>query len=114
MILWIDSQLSPHLAPWITEQFGVEAHSLSHLGLLSAADREVFDAARESGATVLTKDRDFVEILDRLGPPPQVLWVTCGNTSNQYLRVLFALLLPSALELLEAGEALVEIADASP
>jgi hypothetical protein len=30
----------------------------------------------------MTKDRDFVEMLQRLGPPPKVAWVTCGNTSN--------------------------------
>jgi len=27
MILWIDAQLSPHLAPWLKERFGLEAFS---------------------------------------------------------------------------------------
>ena len=26
MILWIDAQLSPALAPWIAEQFGIETY----------------------------------------------------------------------------------------
>ena len=66
---------------------------------------------REAGAVVLTKDTDFSLLLERLGPPPQVLWVTCGNTSNAHLRGVLAATLPNALELLEAGEPLVEITD---
>ena len=31
---------------------------------------------------MITKDRDFVELLGRLGPPPKIIWITCGNTSN--------------------------------
>ena len=57
----------------------------------------------------MTKDSDFVLLLDRLGPPPQVIWVTCGNTSNARLREILTNTLPKALELLDAGERLVEI-----
>lgn len=34
-------------------------------------------------AIVLTKDDDFLKLLDRFGPPPKVVWVTIGNTSTQ-------------------------------
>ena len=34
----------------------------------------------------MTKDSDFVLLLDKLGAPPQVIWVTCGNTSNARLK----------------------------
>ena len=27
MILWVDAQLSPHLAPWLSDNFDVEAFS---------------------------------------------------------------------------------------
>ena len=43
-------------------------------------------AAREAGAIVMTKDGDFIELLAQHGSPPQVVWVTCGNTSNERLR----------------------------
>ena len=82
------------------------------LGLINAKDPEIFDAAREANAIVLTKDSDFAILLDRLGPPPKVLWLRCGNTSNANLRRLLSQLLAPALQLLEAGEALVEIAEA--
>ena len=112
MILWIDAQLSPHLAPWLTEHFEVEAFSARWLGLRDAKDYEIFAKAREANAVVMTKDDDFVALLEREGPPPQVLWITAGNTSNEHLRSLFAKTLKDALELLRQGETLVEIRDA--
>lgn len=57
----------------------------------------------------MTMDIDFVRLLDRYGPPPRVIWVTCGNTSNDSLKSILERSLPSALDLLNAGEALVEV-----
>jgi predicted nuclease of predicted toxin-antitoxin system len=111
LIIWIDAQLSPALAPWITQQFGVDTVSVRRLGLLEAKDPEIFSAAREADAIVLTKDEDFVTLLERRGPPPRVLWVTCGNSSNEHLRQVLTATLLNALELINAGEVLVEIRD---
>jgi predicted nuclease of predicted toxin-antitoxin system len=111
LIIWVDAQLSPALAPWLTQQFGVDAVSVRRLGLLEARDPEIFSAAREANAIMLTKDVDFVILLERLGPPPLVLWVTCGNTSNAHLRRVLGTTLENALGLLSAGEVLVEISD---
>ena len=61
----------------------------------------------------MSKDRDFVALLERHGPPPQVIWMTCGNTSNQRLRDVLRRSLPETVKLLEDGEALVEIGDRS-
>ncbi len=113
MILWVDAQLSPHLAPWLTEHFDVEAFSARRLGLRDAKDREIFAKARDDGAVVMSKDLDFVRLVEQEGPPPQVLWITAGNTSNAYLKELFAKTLAPALELIRQGEPLVEISDAS-
>lgn len=112
MILWIDAQLSPRLALWITENLGIEAHPARNLGLLHAKDREIYRAAREANAVIMTKDRDFLVLLERFGSPPQVLWITCGNTSNARLRQILQDALSVALKLLEQGESLVEISDA--
>ena len=114
MIIWVDAQLSPHLAPWLHQQLGLEAYSAAKLELRNAKDPEIFQAARRAGTVVLTKDQDFVLLLEALGPPPQVLWISCGNTSNAYLKGLLAQTLPRALNLLARGEALVEIRDAFP
>jgi predicted nuclease of predicted toxin-antitoxin system len=112
LIIWIDAQLSPDLASWISANFRVEAHPVRDLGLHRAKDREIYQAAREVGAVVMTKDSDFLELLERFGPPPQVLWITCGNTSNERLRQVLQSALSPALKLLERGESLVEISDA--
>ena len=92
MICWIDAQLSPQLASWLATRFGVTAYAVRDLGLRDATDREIFDAVRTAGAVVITKDRDFPELLARLGPPPQVIWVTCGNTSNARMHQIFEIL----------------------
>jgi predicted nuclease of predicted toxin-antitoxin system len=78
------------------------------LGLRDATDRAIFFAARNASAILLTKDSDFLRLLDELGSPPKVIWLTCGNTSNARLKQILSSTLPQALSLLQS-EQLVEI-----
>jgi len=73
--------MSPAIATWISN-YAVSAVAIRDLGLRDVEDMEIFEATREEKAVVMTKDSDFVLLLDKLGPPPQVIWVTCGNTSK--------------------------------
>jgi predicted nuclease of predicted toxin-antitoxin system len=57
----------------------------------------------------MTKDSDFVALVEREGPPPQIIWLTCGNTSNVYVRVLLTNTWHRVGALLAAGEPLVEL-----
>ena len=109
MKFWIDAQLSPALAPWLSNTFAVEAFSIQRLGLRDASDERIFFAARAEKAIVITKDKDFVQLLERLGPPPQVIWVTCGNISNAQMRHVLRQDFQSRLLLLQQGKSLVEI-----
>lgn len=111
MTFWIDAQLPPRLARWLEATFDVKAFSLYDLGLRDAQDIEIFENARQNGARaiIVTKDRDFVDLVLRLGTPPQILWLACGNISNRALQTLFVSTFSIAVELLEAGEAVVEI-----
>ena len=111
-MIWVDAHLSPALARWITAEFQHPAQAVRDLGLRQAKDAQIFAAARQPGIIMLTKDSDFIELVERLGPPPQVLWLTCGNTSEAALRLLLKSALPRALELLAQGEPLVEISGA--
>lgn len=112
MTIWVDEQISPAVAAWIAQEIGTPALAVRDLGLARATDREIFLAARKAEAIVITKDQDFVRLLGRFGPPPSVIWITCGNTSNAYLRDALRARLASALRLIDSGEALVEISDA--
>jgi len=59
----------------------------------------------------MTKDRHFVELLRAKGPPPALILITCGNTSNAKLREVLSLTLTDAIRLIESSEPLVEIGD---
>jgi predicted nuclease of predicted toxin-antitoxin system len=109
MIFWIDAQLPPILADWLAANYGVQARALRDLGLRDATDTEIFVAAKNPKHVIVSKDSDFVELVTRDGPPPQLLWITCGNVSNQHLQELFGKTFPQALELLRGGEAIVEL-----
>lgn len=111
MKLWLDAQLSPALAQWLRCELNTEAAAVRDLGLRDAKDIEIFQRAKEADAVVMTKDSDFVDLLERFGPPPKVLWVTCGNTSNERMREILRARLLQAMALFDAGEALVEISE---
>jgi predicted nuclease of predicted toxin-antitoxin system len=111
VIIWVDAQLSPALAPWLTAEFGVEAFSARFVDMARAKDPEIYSAAREADVVVLTKDSDFVALQERLGPPPSLLWVRCGNTSNAHIKQVLRRTFLTACALLTAGETLVEITD---
>jgi predicted nuclease of predicted toxin-antitoxin system len=113
-VVWVDAHLSPAIAAWLSNEFGVAAVPLRDLGLRDAEDPVIFAAARIATAVIMTKDYDFVQLLERLGPPPQVIWLTCGNTSNARMRELLHVAWPRIRELLDAGESLVEISEPSP
>ncbi len=109
MTIWVDAQMSPAMAAWISSNFAVSAVAIRDLGLRDVEDEGIFRAAKQENVVVMTKDRDFVLLLDRLGAPPQVIWITCGNTSNARLKEILTNTLLKTLELLDSGERLVEI-----
>ncbi|WP_394753219.1 DUF5615 family PIN-like protein [Crenothrix sp.] len=45
MIYWVDAQLPPQLAKWLTQTFKVEAYALRDLGLRDAEDACIFQKA---------------------------------------------------------------------
>ena len=87
MKLWIDAQLSPAIAAWINRTFDdIEAESVRALGLHDAADIEIFEEAKKADVVVMSKDDDFIQLIEQMGTPPKLIWVTCGNTSNARMR----------------------------
>ena len=110
MTIWIDAQLSPSLALWINQHFeGLEASSLVRLGLRDASDLEIYQRAKDSNAVLMTKDDDFARLLQVHGPPPSIILLTCGNTSNARMREILSKQLLLVVRLIKSGEPLVEI-----
>ena len=106
--IWLDAHLSSRLARWLSDTFSVQAAAVRDLGFRQAEDPDIFFAARKVEAIVVTKDNDFVELLERHGSPPKIIWLTCGSTSEAALREIFTANFPEALRLFDSGDDLVE------
>lgn len=108
-MIWLDAQLPPRLAQWLREDLGYDAQALRELGLKDAEDQQIFDRGRKAKAVILTKDKDFTDLVGRFGPPPAVLWLRCGNTSEPRLKQILSTHLGEALAFIESGDSIVEI-----
>lgn len=109
--IWIDAQLPPALARWLQAELEADAVHIADLGLLSAQDPTIFSVGRDAKrrVVILTKDDDFPKLVNQHGPPPQVVWLRCGNVRNRELRSIVLAAWPRARAHLAAGEALIEI-----
>ena len=54
MTIWIDAQLSPAIAQWISQNFPMDAIALRDIGLRDAEDAEIFAAAKKAEVIVMT------------------------------------------------------------
>lgn len=111
MRLWLDNQLSPALVAWLTSTFGFDVTHVRDIGLARAGDREIFAAASARADAIMTKDKDFAELVARLGPPPAVILISRGNSSTSALIELLRAPLSDAADRVASGEALVVIGD---
>ena len=96
--IWVDAHLSPAIATWIENTFKISAFALRDVGLRDAEDLDIFEAAKAQDVIFMTKDSDFVDLVDRLDAPPKIIWLTCGNTSNIRLKEILNATLLDALE----------------
>ena len=113
MKIWLDAHIPPGLRVWLSENFDIEAIPLRELELREAKDIDIYRRAASEGAIIMSKDSDYAELSSVFGPPPQIMLLTCGNTSNAELREILSHTLEDALRLIDHGEPLVEISDPS-
>jgi len=112
MEIWIDAQMSPSLALWMSHSFrDITAKSVRSLGLRNASDEVIFHQAKSKNAIIMTKDSDFIKLLERFGPPPKLIWVTAGNTSNSQMRQILTRHFFTIVDMLRSDEVLIEIGD---
>ncbi len=75
----------------------------------SLKDEEIFEKARNEKAIVITKDFDFVNLVNARGAPPQVLMLSVGNCTNKELIEILRRNFAEALKMLKDGHIIVEM-----
>jgi len=87
--LWLDMQLSPQIANWITNTFSIKAVSSYELNMNMEKDENIFLKAKQSGSVfILTKDKDFTKLHARLQSPPKIILLKTGNCSNKKMKMI--------------------------
>jgi predicted nuclease of predicted toxin-antitoxin system len=104
----IDAQLPSGLALRLTARGHVAEH-VNRIGMGDTTDSAIWQYAARTGATLVTKDQDFVALAGQESNGPQVIWIRIGNISNDALwRALYPLL-DQIVQSLNAGERIVEV-----
>lgn len=104
----IDAQLPPGLARRVSRR-GYPAEHVNRVDLGVATDAAIWRHAARTGATLVTKDEDFVALAGRKPDGPRVVWIRIGNISNDALWRTIEPLLDEIVEALTSGERIVEV-----
>ena len=104
----IDAQLPPGLAVHLRE-YGHVAEHVNRVRLGGTTDIAVWNYAKRHGATLITKDEDFLALARRERSGPQVVWIRIGNIGNDALWRRIEPVLNDIIESLKAGERIVEV-----
>lgn len=86
-MLLIDHNLSPKLATRLQTIFPNIAHVMD-FQLEASDDRVVWAFALQNGFHILTKDTDFISLVNYYGFPPKVIKLNCGNATTKYIESL--------------------------
>ncbi len=80
----IDAQLSPALVNYLRSK-GHEAEHVADVLGATAKDIKVVERAQALGAIIVSKDSDFVGLLEGMASAPPLLRVRVGNSTNRGL-----------------------------
>ena len=85
---WIDLNLPPKMAEWLSTNYKVAAKSFKELGFTEIDDTSVFKSAAQKNNIIIitTKDVDFINLQNDIGAPPKILYLNVGNISNKQLK----------------------------
>ena len=98
--LLFDQNLSPRLVERLDDRFGGSVHVLD-VGLSKASDAEVLEFAAHLDMTIVTKDKDFADMVTVRDGVPRVLWVMLGNATTDEVAEAIIDAADSILELLD-------------
>ena len=104
----IDAQLPTGLARNLQLR-GFSAEHVNEIGLGVADDKKIWTYAQRTGATLITKDQDFVSFCRREPTGPSVVLIRLGNIANLPLWRAINPILDEIVEALTGGEKVVEV-----
>ncbi|NJD67439.1 MAG: hypothetical protein C3F12_02150 [Candidatus Methylomirabilota bacterium] len=104
----IDNQLPIALSRFLQTQ-GLESRHVMELGLDEASDLEIWRYADAEDYVIVSKDEDFLHLVNLGAGGPSVVWVRLGNCRKGPLLDAFARVLPEILSALQGGQKVVEI-----
>jgi predicted nuclease of predicted toxin-antitoxin system len=102
----VDAQLPLALCRWL-QAGGHEAEHVFELDLIDATDAVIAARAVETGATLISKDEDF--LLLRQPDRFVFVWLRVGNATNPALEAWLTARWPVVEAMLAAGERLIEV-----
>ncbi len=98
----IDHRLPPALG-LVFEEAGHEAVSIAAVGMERARDQEVWTFASSEGLVFVTKDRDFLQTVDREQHRGRIVWIKFGDCRVPQLLKSMREALPGMLKTLESA-----------
>ncbi len=103
MKLLLDENLSPRLAPALSDLYPGSVH-LRDCGLRGVTDLEVWEYALANGFAIVSKDSDFAQRSFLLGSPPKVIWLRIGNCTTTRVDFVLRNAAPRIHAFLASGE----------
>ena len=109
MKILLDANISWKLISKLKSIFGECAH-VDLIGLdVPVEDIDIWNYALDNGYIIITKDNDFVDLLEINGFPPKVVLLKTGNNSSQALMELLENVKPMIEDLEKNNYGLLEI-----
>jgi predicted nuclease of predicted toxin-antitoxin system len=109
MKILLDANISWKLTNALKPIFGGCAH-VDLIGLdVPVQDIDIWTYALNNGYIIITKDNDFVNLLETKGFPPKIVLVKTGNNSSKYLFELLVNIKPMIEDLENNNYGLLEI-----
>jgi predicted nuclease of predicted toxin-antitoxin system len=106
--LLFDNNLSIKLPSAVVALFPESKH-VSDLAFESRSDRSIFDFAGKNGFTIVTKDKDFYHLVNTLGPPPKIVWLSVGNCTNEKVLEILSRHQPQVVDFIKSSRSLFVI-----
>jgi len=109
MKVLLDANISWKLAEILEPIYGKCDH-VDLIGLnVPATDKDIWNYALNNGYIIITKDTDFVDLMEINGFPPKIVLLKTGNNSSKLLIELLKSIKPMIEDLEKNNYGLLEI-----